>query len=316
MKVSRMVTVCLAVVLACGFAGLPDKAAAVQIKLGTYTQPKASGVRDLHVYSPWQPGRYLALSFPEHCWGRNLPNTSHDNKEPMQSPWKIAADSASAGYDSNPRAGVTFRARARVDSMAVRLVLEIDNQTDSALTEIRSLVCLKPDAHGGMSGRPDAMREFRDTSFARTWIAVDGKPVKLHDQTHYEGDYPNRGWTDIRSQINWGVNVKGGRDNRTISDIGWFRGNSPGRIVDEVADPAVIMVQSAVNPQHWLATIWQPARILFCNPRNPCYHSDPDIPDCPAHGTTRVEGVVFFHEGSVESLIARADAWRKAHGKK
>ncbi|MFH1070685.1 MAG: hypothetical protein V1794_13805 [Candidatus Glassbacteria bacterium] len=312
-KERRFALIILTAVLAGGPAVRAAAAEEASIRLGTYQDMRKSAVRDLHVYSPWQPGRYLNLSLPEHCWGRNLPNTSHDSQELIQSPWMIAADSASARYDAHPKPGATFRARARVDSMAVSLLLEIANDTDSAITNIRSLICLKPDRYINVPGRPDAMSEFRDTSYARTWIAVDGKPVKLHDQTHYEGDFPDRGWADIRSKINWGVNVKGMPDNRTVPDMTWFRDKGPGRIVDEVADPAVIMIQSADNPQHWLAMIWQPSRVMFCNPQNPCFHSDPEIADCPAHGTTRVERVVFFHEGSVEILIARADAWRKVH---
>ncbi|HLA38689.1 MAG TPA: hypothetical protein VJ417_01760 [Candidatus Glassbacteria bacterium] len=308
-KERRIALIVLSAVLAGAPAVRLVVAAEAGIRLDTYKDKRESAVRDLHIYSPWHADHYLNLSLPEHCWGRNLPNTSHDSREPISSPWGIAPDMASARYDAQPKPGVTFRARARVDSMAVNLLLEIANDTDSAITAMRALICLKPDRYKGAPGRPDAMSEFRDTSYARTWIAVDGQPVKLHDQTRYTGDYPNRGWTDIRSKINWGVNVKGMPDNRVLPDMSWFRGNSPGRIVEEVAWPPVMAVQAEDNPNHWLAIIWKPAHVMFCNPQNPCFHSDPKIADCPAHGTTRVEGVVFFHEGTIESLIARAQAW-------
>ena len=282
------------------------------IKLGTYTEPREHGVRDLFIHSPWDPERYAALSFPEHCWGNDLPNTSHDNAEPMNSLWRIGPDSSEAAYEYAPRPGVLFRARARSDSLAVRLEVEIVNHTAEPIKDIRSLICLKPDQSQALPRRPTALAEFRDTSFSNTWIAVDGKPVQLGVGTHYTGDLPDRGWKDLRTNINWGVNVKGGRDNRTIEDINWFRGNSPGRIVEEAADPPLIAIRSSRDENRWLAAIWYPARVLFCNPRNPCFHSDPEIPDCPAGDSVNVKGIIFFHEGSFESLLERTRAWIKA----
>jgi len=280
------------------------------IKLGTFTQPQEHGVTDLYIHSPWDPRQYAALGFPEHCWGVNLPNTSHDSKVPVSSPWRISEDSTEAVFERNPREGVLFRAMAKADSMAVRLSLEIINDSDVGIEDIRSLICLKPDAAKGLSSRSNAMAAFCDTSYELTWFPVDGKPVQLHEDTHYQGDYPDRGWTDIRTKINWGVNIKGGLDNRTIRDIGWFRGNSPGRIVQEEADPALIAIHARGDTTRWLATIWNPARVLFCNPQNPCFHSDPDFADCPAGAKTGAKGIIFFHEGTFEELVKRALAWR------
>lgn len=282
------------------------------IKLGTFTEPKEHGVTDLFIHSPWNPEQYAALGFPEHCWGNNLPNTSHDSKEPVRSPWRISGDSTEAVFERNPREGVLYRARAAVDSMAVRLSVEIINDSEVPIEDIRSLICFKPDAAKGLAGRSAAMAAFRDTSYEMTWFPVDGKPVQLHEDTHYQGDYPDRGWTDIRTKINWGVNIRGGLDNRTIRDMGWFRGNSPGRIVQEEADPALIAIHARGDTTRWVATIWNPARILFCNPQNPCFHSDPDFPDCPAGGETGAEGIIFFHEGTFEALVKRALAWRES----
>jgi len=282
------------------------------IKLGTFIEPKEHGVTDLFIHSPWNPWQYAALGFPEHCWGMNLPNTSHDSKEPVRSPWRISEDSIEAVFERNPRERVLFRARAVADSMAVRLSLEIINDSEVGIEDIRSLICFKPDAAKGLPSRSVAMTAFRDTSYEMTWFPVDGKPVQLHEDTHYQGDYPDRGWTDIRTKINWGVNIKGGLDNRTIHDMGWFRGNSPGRIVEEEADPALIAIHARGDTTRWVATIWNPARILFCNPQNPCFHSDPDFADCPAGGKTGAEGIIFFHDGSFEALVKRALAWRES----
>ncbi len=282
------------------------------IKLGTYTDLRERGVTNLFIHSPWNPKQYAALGFPEHCWGNNLPNTSHDSKEPVRSPWRISGDSTEAVFERNPREGVLYRARAVADSMAVKLSVEIINDSDVGIEDIRSLICFKPAAARGLASRSSAMAAFRDTSYEMTWFPVDGKPVQLHEDTHYQGDYPDRGWTDIRTKINWGVNIRGGRDNRTIRDMGWFRGNSPGRIVEEEADPALIAIHARGDTTRWVATIWNPVRILFCNPQNPCFHSDPDFPDCPAGGETGAEGIIFFHEGTFQELVKRALAWRES----
>lgn len=276
------------------------------IKFATFTEPREHGTKDLFIYSPWEPEQYALLGFPEHCWGENLPNTSHNSSPPVLSPWQFNADSTVAEYEHSPREGVLFRARAVVDSMAVKLFLEIENNTDIPIKNIRTLICLKPDASRGLPSRSDGMLAFRDTSYQMTWFPVERKPVQLHEETHYHGDYPDRGWTDIRSKINWGVNLKGGLDNRTLPTIGWFRGNSPGRIVQEEADPALIAVHSRQDENRWIATIWNPARILFCNPQNPCFHSDPQLPDCPVGARTGAEGILFFHTGSFESLVQKA----------
>ena len=99
-----------------------------------------------------------------------------------------------------------------------------------------------------------------------------------------------------------------------MNDLNWFRGNSPGRIVEEIADPPVIAVRDEFHEDRWLATIWQPSRVLFCNPQNPCFHSDPSIPDCPPRDSVRVHGVVLFHQGSIESLIERVESQPRAGG--
>ncbi|MBW7995474.1 MAG: hypothetical protein FVQ81_02660 [Candidatus Glassbacteria bacterium] len=273
---------------------------------------RTGGVRDIFIHSPWQPEKSLSLGFPEHCWGAGLPNTSHDSREPVASPWGFNADSTEASYENVPKPDVVYRARAWADSMAVWLSATIVNRTDEPITDIRSLVCLKPDSHKGAPKRPDAIAGFRDTSFSRTWIFVDGRPVRLGEETTYNGDIPDRGWAEheIRSKINWGVNIKGGPDNRTIRDVGWFRGNSPGRIVEELAEPPLIAVRDEFHEDRWLATIWQPARVLFSNPQNPCFHSDPSFPDCPARDSVTVRGAVFFHQGSLKGLLARVENWR------
>jgi hypothetical protein len=266
------------------------------IKLGTFTEPREHGTKAFFISSPWNSQEYLSVTFPEHCWGINLPNTSHDSKLPVMSPWRFNADSTAAEYERSPREGVLFRASARVDSTAVRMYLEITNDSDTPIENIRTLVCLWP----------YKMESFRDTNYSQTYVAIDNKPARLGTDTHYHGDLPDRDWGERwRSEINWGVNIAGGLDNRTLPTVGWFRGNSPGRIVEEEADPALIAIHSRQDKNRWLAIIWNPARVLFCNPGNPCFHSDPQMPDCPPGGRTTAEGVLFFHNGSFESLISK-----------
>jgi hypothetical protein len=79
------------------------------IKLGTFSDLREHGATDLFIYSPWQPGQYAQLTFPEHCWGENLPNTSHDADPPVGSPWRISEDSTGAVFESFPRDNVVFR---------------------------------------------------------------------------------------------------------------------------------------------------------------------------------------------------------------
>ncbi|MBN2288154.1 MAG: hypothetical protein JXQ83_02405 [Candidatus Glassbacteria bacterium] len=280
------------------------------IKLGTFEGQRGNAVTDLQIYSPWDPGQYAHLAFPEHCWGRGLPNTSHNSGKLVGSPWRISDDSSAAVFERQPRDSVLFRARAAADSMAVRLSLEIVNSSGQPVNDIYALVCFKPDATVGLPPREDALAGFRDTSYRMTWFPVDGEPVQLHEGTHYRGDLPDRGWTDLRSNINWGVNVKGGPDNRTVSDIDWFRDKGPGRIVEEVADPALIAIHDRSDTTRWVGIIWEPARVLFCNPRHPCFHSDPALADCPAGGRSGAEGMIFFHHGPLAGLVERATAWR------
>lgn len=270
-------------------AGL-DTAGDNPIRLGTYSGEKQSSTQLVYVYSPWEPGEYMTINFPEHCWGNGLPNVGHNSEQPMTSPWEIAPDSMSARLERTMREGVVYRSLAGVDSMAVRLALEIENSSETPISDIRTLVC----------ARPATMDEFSSNTYEPDYVAVDGQKTHLDRDTHYDGPMPER-------LVAWSLNVKGGPDNREFEDLGWFKpGSGPGRIVQERAWPPLIALRGSGEPERWLATIWHPARLLFANPNIPCIHSDPLPPDCPAGGKVRVEGLVLFHEGSFESLVERA----------
>lgn len=247
----------------------------------------------LLISSPWSPQQRFSLNFPEHCWGRGLPNVSHSSTVQIDKPWLFNRDSSSTWFEYDARPGVTFRARASADSMAVRLKMELSNRSDTAVTDIRTLICLRP---GGLA-------EFNDNNYARTFVAVDGKPVRLGAGTHYNGPLPEEG------RAYWALNVAGGPDNLSFEDLGWFRpGSGPGRIVEERADPPLIAVRSSNGPERWLAVIWRPARMLFSNSSIPCIHSDPLPPDCPPGATSNAEGLILFHEGNFQGLLERVKA--------
>ena len=311
---SIVLAVCLGLFCWCTGSGSAVAVKTYPIRLGTYSDLREHGVTDLFIYSPWSPEQYAQLTLPEHCWGVTLPNTSHDSQPPVGSPWRIGKDSTRALFERNPREGVIFRATASCDSMAVRLRIEIENNSGDTVKNIRALVCLKPDNTIGNPGRGNSMRAFRDTSYALTFFPSGGRRLQLHQETHFSGEYPP-GITpeNIRAKIVWGINVKGCPDIRSIEDVGWwYIGNHPGRVVEELADPALIAIQARGDSTRWLATIWDPPRVLFANPLNPCFHSDPAFADCPPGGKTAAEGIVFFHDGTFKQLVERALAWKAA----
>ncbi len=60
--------------------------------------------------------------------------------------------------------------------------------------------------------------------------------------------------------------------------------------------------------RRWIVTAWQRAVRLWGNPKVPCLHVDPMLPDCDPGRTVRLRGRLWFHEGTdIEAEIARAD---------
>ena len=70
----------------------------------------------LLVSSPWSPQRHLTMNFPEHCWGKGLPNVSHSSTVKIDKPWLFNADSSSTWFEYEARPGVIYRASASRDS--------------------------------------------------------------------------------------------------------------------------------------------------------------------------------------------------------
>ncbi|MCP5110762.1 MAG: hypothetical protein GY953_08010, partial [bacterium] len=58
----------------------------------------------------------------------------------------------------------------------------------------------------------------------------------------------------------------------------------------------VAAVRSA-DGNRWIATSWERCGRVWGNPRCPCLHSDPVLPDCAPGETVRIRGRLWFHEG-------------------
>ncbi|MGK0237342.1 MAG: hypothetical protein ACI92G_000801 [Candidatus Pelagisphaera sp.] len=64
------------------------------------------------------------------------------------------------------------------------------------------------------------------------------------------------------------------------------------------------------NPEgtRWVVSAWEPCNRVWGNDRCPCFHSDPQFPDCEPGETVEVDGVLAFHEGAdIDAAIARLD---------
>ncbi len=48
----------------------------------------------------------------------------------------------------------------------------------------------------------------------------------------------------------------------------------------------------------WVIVAWTPCDRIWNNPKNPCFHSDPKFPDCPAGESRSVYGRLSFYEGA------------------
>ena len=62
----------------------------------------------------------------------------------------------------------------------------------------------------------------------------------------------------------------------------------------------------------WIITAWQPLHKTWANPPVPCLHSDPKFPDCPPGETRRLNGWLWFYQGtSISNELQRLDrtAW-------
>ncbi|MGD1104576.1 MAG: polysaccharide deacetylase family protein [Terriglobia bacterium] len=67
----------------------------------------------------------------------------------------------------------------------------------------------------------------------------------------------------------------------------------------------VAAVHSA-GGNRWILTAWQNPSRSWGNPPVPCLHADPKLPDCPFRKTVRIQGRLWFYEGTdIEREIER-----------
>ncbi len=75
---------------------------------------------------------------------------------------------------------------------------------------------------------------------------------------------------------------------------------------NKVFTPPAAAVGSRAGDR-WVLTAWDRTGRSWGNPRCPCLHADPVLPDCQPGQTVRLEGRLWFHEGpSVDGEIAAA----------
>ena len=75
---------------------------------------------------------------------------------------------------------------------------------------------------------------------------------------------------------------------------------------NKVFTPPAAAVQSSAGDR-WILTAWDRTGRCWGNTRCPCLHADPVFPDCQPGQTVRLNGRLWFHQGSsVDSEIAAA----------
>lgn len=81
---------------------------------------------------------------------------------------------------------------------------------------------------------------------------------------------------------------------------------------NKVFAPPFAACKSA-DGKRWVITAWTPHQRSWANPKCPCIHSDPRIPDCAPGETQRLHGWLSFYEGDdIQAELRRIDktAWR------
>lgn len=87
------------------------------------------------------------------------------------------------------------------------------------------------------------------------------------------------------------------------------RGLESHPVNDQVAREPLVALPLSAARDRWIITGWRPLWRLWGNPSCPCIHADPQLPDCPAGGTTTVRGWLSFYEGSgVRAELDRIEA--------
>jgi putative heme-binding domain-containing protein len=68
----------------------------------------------------------------------------------------------------------------------------------------------------------------------------------------------------------------------------------------------------SADGKRWVITAWEPFHVAWANPKCPCLHADPRLPDCAPGQTQRVHGWLSFYEGTdIEAEFKRLNKVRK-----
>lgn len=221
---------------------------------------------------PWDSQDYIWMDFPEAIftdWG--LLFLSHINPRLAQ----LSPDEPRIPWKEIPR-GIAFErtlsnkiafggSLVKANESTVALTLYVRNKTNKPLTGIRLQTCA-------------FLRHSKEFSEFTT----DNKFVHL----------PERGWITY-SQAKQSSEGKG--KYRMV----WNGSNEADRPV------MVTVVRSGEQdaPSRMVAMTWEDdTYMLFSNPRHPCMHADPSLPDIGPGETATVHGRLIFYEGSLDGL--------------
>ncbi len=83
-------------------------------------------------------------------------------------------------------------------------------------------------------------------------------------------------------------------------------------LTNKVFQPPYAAARSA-DGRRWIITAWDPVQRCWGNDQCPCFHSDPQFPDCPPGETVRLRGWLSFYEGGdVQAEFRRIEEteWR------
>jgi hypothetical protein len=139
----------------------------------------------MHISSPWNPDDYVAVNFPEHCWGKGMSNVSHVSPEPIECPWVFSEGDSSGLLERSPDEGITCRFTAHVEGTSVRTSMEVENRSSEPILDIRVLICT----------RTRFLPTFCDESYDPTFVWTEGRAVNIEAGTNYDGPLPERGGT-------------------------------------------------------------------------------------------------------------------------
>lgn len=248
-----------------------------------------SGIR---LRAPWGGKDWLEYRYPETLRkGRAAIYLDHDvrqHQDLMQSPitdepgWVMDDDSGTATYAVSFENGVRMVGTLTPEANGtIACTFSIENGSDRDLVAQEAQLC--------MVCRRTPL--FADPKLERTWIPVGDGLLRV-DHSH-----PAPG---TEGPASWPVfTIEGGNN--------WKRGGSKWYVADERCDASFIATES-VGGGRVLGIAWESAYKVTSNHQFLCIHSDPIVPACPAGESRTVRGRVYFHEGSVEELYARARA--------